>query len=110
MLASQHPQLFAPVFNIGRQERLERPLCLCAKYRLPVIRQPQQGAERCHIFTLSSRQVLFHIHLVQGQESRELMVWMQDAVFGEPAATGGRAGDVGDGVGGFFDRGFECAA
>jgi hypothetical protein len=47
---------------------------------------------------LSSCQVLFHIHLVQGREGDELMFGMQDAVFGEPGATGGRACDVGSGA------------
>jgi len=95
---------------IGRHERLERPLRLRVKGRLLVARQSQEGAERCDIFPLSSRQVLFHIRLVQGHEGGELMFWMQEAVFGEPGATGGRACDVGSSIRGLFDRALECAA
>jgi len=73
---------------IGRHERLERPLRLRVKGRLLVARQSQEGAERCEIFSLSSRQILFHIRLVQDCEGGELMFWMQQAVFGEPGAAG----------------------
>ena len=95
---------------IGRHERLERPLRLCVKGRLLVVRQSQEGAERCEIFSPSSRQVLFHIRLVQGREGGELMFGMQHAVFGEPGSAGGRACDVGGGIRGLFNRGLECAA
>ena len=47
LLASKHPQMLEPDFVIRRDERLERPLRLCAKGRLLVIRQSQEGAERC---------------------------------------------------------------
>ena len=95
---------------IGRHECLERPLCLRVKGRLLVVRQSQEGAERCHIFPLPSRQILFHIRLVQGHEGGEFVFWMQEAVFGEPGATGGRACDVGGGIRGLFSRALECAA
>jgi len=95
---------------IGRHERRERPLRLRVKGRLLVVRQFQEGAERCDIFSLSSRHVLFHIRLVEGHEGGELMFGMQEAVLGEPGAAGGRACDVGGGIRGLFDRGLECAA
>ena len=95
---------------IGRHERLEFPLRLHMKGRLLVVRQSQEGAERCHIFPLSSRQVLFHIRLVQGREGGELMFRMQEAVFGEPGATGRRACDIGGSIRGLIDRALERAA
>ncbi len=95
---------------IGRHERIERSLRLCVKGRLLVVRQSQEGAERCHIFPLSSRQVLFHIRLVQGHEGGELMFGMQEAVFSKPGATGRRACDVGGGIRNLIDCALECAA
>ena len=110
LLASQHPQLLEPGVMIGRHERHECPLRLCVKGRLLVVRQPQKGTERCEIFSLSSRQVLFHIRLVQDREGGELMLGMQHAVFGEPGAAGGGFCDVGGRIRDLFDRGLECAA
>ena len=95
---------------IGRHERLERPLRLRVKGRLLVVRQSQEGAERCEIFPLPSRQVLFHIRLVQDREGGEFVFWMQEAIFGEPGAAGGRACDIGGGIRGLFDRALERAA
>ena len=64
LLTRQHPQLLEPGFMVGRNERLEGPLRLLVKGRLPVIRQSQEGAERREIFPPPSRQVLFHIRLI----------------------------------------------
>ena len=94
---------------IGRHERLELPLRLCLKGRLLVARDSQEGAERCDILPLSAGQVLFHIRLVQGHEGGEFVFWMQEAVFGEPGATGRRACDVGGGIRGLIDRALERA-
>ena len=94
---------------IGRHERLERPLRLRVKGRLLVARQSQEGAERCDIFPLSSRQVLFHIRLVQGHEGGELMFGTQDAIFVEPCAAGCRACHVRGGIRNLIGRALECA-
>ena len=110
VLTSQDPQVLEPGVMIGRHERHECPLGLCVKGRLLVVRQPQKGTERCEIFSLSSRQVLFHIRLVQSSEGGELMFGMQHAVFGEPGAAGCRFCDVGRRIRDLFDRSFECAA
>ena len=95
---------------IGRHERLERPLRLRVIGGLLVVRQSQEGAERCEIFPLPSRQVLLHIRPVQGREGGELMFGMQDAVFSEPCATGRRTCDVGGSIYDLIGRALECAA
>ena len=77
---------------------------------LLVIRQSQEGTERCEIFSLSSRQILFHIRLVQGREGSEPVFWTQESVFIPPGVARGCAGDVGGGIRGLFNRALECAA
>lgn len=70
----------------------------CVKGRLLVIRQPQEGTERCEI----------HIRLVQVREGGELMFGMQHAVFGEPGAAGCRFSDVGGRIRALSGRSLEC--
>ena len=86
-VASECPELLKLGLVIRRDEPLEGPLSCCAKGRLLVARDSQEGGERCHIFPLASGQVLFHICLVQGGEGGEFMFGMQEAVFVEPGAT-----------------------
>jgi len=110
LLANHRAQMLEPGLMIGCDERLEIPLRLGMKGCLLVVRQSQERAERGEIFPLSSRQVLFQIRLVQGREGRDLMFGMQEAVFSEPGATGGRGCDVGGSIRNLIGRALECAA
>ena len=79
-----------PSLVVGGDERLELSLRLCLKGGLLILRQSQQGPERSEIFSLSSRQILFQLRLIQSREGCELLIGMHDSVFSEPCATGGR--------------------